>query len=86
MFFANFPDIAKSSLRHFQLIALLLLLVLVSAAPAKKEPDDSVGTIRKRGVEMAEKIENLLREKYYDPNFHGVDIKEKFLEARRQIK
>lgn len=48
--------------------------------------NDSLSTIRSRGKQMAETVERILKDRYYDPNFHGVNIKEKFAEAREQIK
>ena len=81
MFFNGITAGIKVFARFLSLLTLLFFVV----SPALAQ-EDSVGTIRKRGVEMAEKVEALLREKYYDPNFRGIDLKAKFAEARQQIK
>jgi C-terminal processing protease CtpA/Prc len=41
---------------------------------------------RKRGLEMLKQIKDVLEERYYDPNYNGINLDERFKAAEERIK
>src|SRR5829696_941137 len=72
---------------------LTLLLYLCSVAQIRileiegyrASPAD-VKRIRERGVEILDEIKKILKLRYYDKNYRGIDIDEKFKQASEKVK
>lgn len=71
----------KTRLRHCLFLAALSL-VYVSAAQAQAVSSYD----RARGQTMLDQAKNDIKTKYYDPNFHGVNLDSVFKEASEKIK
>jgi len=70
-------------------VALIFAANLCSSAQVQlsevaSPADDKVN--RERGNQMLQDIKNVLKERYYDKNFHGIDIEKRFKAASDQIK
>jgi C-terminal processing protease CtpA/Prc len=77
-----------SPARQIFAITICLWLVLGSAL-AQWTPDKSPENAkvnRERGLAMLSDIKEKLKEQYYDPTFHGVNVDERFRAAQEQIK
>lgn len=70
----------KSRITFF-LLVLALALVHVNA-----QSDDSLGIKRARGLEMLQAVRDALKDRYYDPSLHGLDIEKNYEKAREEIK
>ena len=77
--------VRRVSPRGIFAIALYVCLSIVFALAQDESPP--VAKInRERGLEMLSEIQNTLKEQYYDPTFHGIDLDERFLAAKERIK
>lgn len=68
---------------------ILLLSCSVFSQPASLEEvksSNSVGLIRERGKDMLKEIKEIIRKYYYDKNFKGIDLDERFKIAEQRIK
>ncbi|MGB7070510.1 MAG: S41 family peptidase [Pyrinomonadaceae bacterium] len=64
------------------IIALTCVLAIVPTVPAQKKMD----RIEKdRMKSMLKNIKNAVKKDYYDPNFHGIDIEERFATAEKRL-
>lgn len=67
----------------------ICLWLLVGSTLAQLVPDKSPENAkanRERGLDMLSEIKEKLKDQYYDPTFHGINIDEQFRAAREQIK
>lgn len=71
----------KSSVLILLVVLPALLAVPLREALAQRTP--VVG--RDRGKEMLEHIMAAVKEAYYDPKFHGIDVDARLKEAEKQI-
>src|ERR1700739_472831 len=69
----------------FLLGALLIAANLLAIPPRPVPADNYTDRDRKIVVEMLHSIQNDLDIKYFDPTFHGVDMKGRFLDAETRI-
>jgi len=53
---------------------------------AQNESPSNPKINRERGLEILSNIQRALTEEYYDPSFHGIDLNERFREAKKRIK
>lgn len=65
------------------LITATLLLVQGAAA---QQLEKNIVTSRANGVKMLKVVKQQIKENYYDPNFHGLDLDARFAEAEEKIK
>lgn len=68
-----------------EIVVAFCLLVFFTCLSSAQD-DIPIGLKRARGVEMLETIKNQLKDRYYDPSFHGVDIEKSFAAAKQDIK
>ena len=68
----------------FHLLFALLVCMVVAGSVHSQQPLSSFE--RDRGRMMLKIIKDDVKEHYYDPNFHGLDIDGKFKEAEEKIK
>jgi C-terminal processing protease CtpA/Prc len=73
-----------------RLLAITICVwLLLGSAWAQMMPDKSpedAKVNRQRGMDMLSEIKNKLKDQYYDPTFHGMNIDERFRAAQEQIK
>lgn len=67
-------------------LAALILIALPLALRANPQAKPFSGKDRDRGLQMLEIIKEGIEEYYYDPNFHGVDLKARYKVAEGRIK
>jgi C-terminal processing protease CtpA/Prc len=67
-------------------ICLWLALGLALAQITRDESPENAKINRQRGLAMLSEIKEKLKEQYYDPTFHGLDIDERFRAAQERIK
>src|SRR5260370_39687099 len=70
------------------LVVCFCLLINAAAAQNNNDPGDSKNAkaARKLGIEMLREIKSILSKDYYDPNFHGINLDERFRVAEERIK
>src|SRR5262245_3225270 len=61
------------------------LVAVVFISTAAQQPEKNIGDNRKYGLKMLKDIKGALREHYYDPTFHGVDLDARFKLAAEKI-
>src|SRR5713226_1076590 len=74
-------------IRWAGLLAVCFCL-LINAAIAQNNDDpgnSNAKAVRKLGIEMLREIKAILKEDYYDPNFHGVNLDERFKAAEQRV-
>jgi carboxyl-terminal processing protease len=69
------------------LVVCFCLLINAAAAQNNNDPRDSKNAkaARKLGIEMLREIKSILSKDYYDPNFHGVNLDERFKVAEERV-
>lgn len=67
--------------------ALVLVLVIVSLRVAHgQQPAPQISGLQKsQAKQMLQAIQLSIREKYYDPKFHGIDLNAHFRDAAAKI-
>jgi C-terminal peptidase prc len=65
---------------------LIFLKILFIPASFYAQRDIPLGLKRERGLEMLAAVKKELKDNYYDPNFHGLDIEKNYELARTLIK
>jgi C-terminal processing protease CtpA/Prc len=67
-------------------LAAAFAVISVTASLAQDESPTDTKTNRERGIEMLSEIKDILKEQYYDPTFHGIDLNKRFEAAKEEIK
>ena len=66
--------------------SLLILLLAALFLPSVARSQSATPVIdRSRGKEMLQNIKGALKELYYDPNFHGMDVDTRFQQAEAEV-
>lgn len=68
-----------------RVVCTLLLLSVAPATGAAQTYKQSIGDSRREGLRMLKDINDALKENYYDPTFHGLDIDARFRLAAEKI-
>ena len=68
------------------LVACLWILTAVSPIAAQTLSPDELKLQRNRGVVMLQLVKDYLKEYYYDPNYHGMDVEVRFKASEEKIK
>jgi C-terminal processing protease CtpA/Prc len=68
------------------LTAALFLCLLATSAAAQEISSSNAELNRERGREMLSKIKEIIKDNYYDPKFHGLNLDEHFKAASARIK
>jgi C-terminal peptidase prc len=73
--------------------ALFALILFFGGSPAssqvlikESENSQSLSTKRQNGLQMLEDIKGIIKQYYYDPNFNGMNLNERFKAAKESIK
>lgn len=74
--------------RVFILLFFLLGGQTIFAQMLMKENNDSqsISTKRKSGLQMLDNIRDVIKQYYYDPTFHGINLDERFKIAKEAVK
>jgi len=71
--------------RRLFLLALMVILAAI-AIDAVSFPQEKLDELQRgRALDMLRDFAQTLREKYYDPSYHGVDMEARFREAKEKI-
>jgi carboxyl-terminal processing protease len=72
----------------FILLVFLLGGQTIFAQIIMKENNDSqsISTKRKSGLQMLDNIKDVIKQYYYDPTFHGINLDERFKTAKETVK
>lgn len=70
----------------FKFGGLALVLTFVLAGPVSLRAQSFGSLDRERGLAMLGTIKNELKQNYYDPNFHGMDLDARFKLAETKVK
>jgi len=71
--------------------SLLMILVGLSSSPSAAQRDNNLNDekaikeVRKLGLGILRQIKSTLKKEYYDPNFHGIDLEQRFKAAEERI-
>ena len=85
----NSPPMKKHThqlLPSLRLTVALFLSVLATSATAQEVSSSQASLNRQRGQEMLSKIKDIIKDDYYDPKFHGLDLDQHFKAASARIK
>ena len=74
-----------TSLQSRSLRVLLLAILLFLPDVARSQSGATPVIDRGRGKEMLQNVKRALKESYYDPNFHGMNVDIRFRQAEEQI-
>lgn len=77
--------------RNWARIAILIIFLCICASEAiaqitAQESPANVKINRERGLDILSQVKDKIRDLYYDPTFHGVDLDLRFNAARERIK
>ncbi len=67
-------------------IALFQTIIVAQTVVTQQASRSNPSENRSRGVRMLKEIKGILKEIYYDKNYHGIDIEKRFDEAMEQVK
>lgn len=77
-------------MKPFFLLILILLIFACSVFPQRRVDESaspaSIQLDRERGLNMLDEIKDLIKQKYYDKKFHGINLDERFKITRERIK
>ena len=76
----RFPK--KRFVRRFALPAICLCLFVGQTSAQNASPKD----VQKLGRSILKEIKNTLKKEYYDPDFHGIDLDQRFKTAEERIR
>ncbi len=71
------------SLIHFFRVAVILAITLFSANISNSQKLDKID--RQRAKDMLNAVKNEIKDKYYDPKYHGIDLDTRFSVASEKI-
>jgi C-terminal processing protease CtpA/Prc len=76
------------SIKFVERIGILFFIFFIFSIDAKisAQSDISLSLKRTRGIEMLDAVKKELKDKYFDPNFHGIDIEKTYTAAKEDIK
>jgi C-terminal processing protease CtpA/Prc len=91
MSFKNMHKRSRLALASLWLVGSFLLLFNPYPAHAQSPLGETLNTKeakreREMGLEMLDEMKKILEEYYYDPKYHGMDLKERFQKAKDRIK
>lgn len=75
----------NKTMKKFLCHLSLFVFLLFSANPIFAQAE-SPEKIRKRGLEILSEVKSMVEERYYDPNYRGIDLEKNFKSAKEQIK
>ncbi len=81
-------NVIISRLIHRAGLLVVCFCLLINAASAQNNNDpgnSNTKEARKLGIEMLREIKSILSKDYYDPNFHGVNLDERFNLAEERV-
>ncbi len=81
-------NVIISRLIHRAGLLVVCFCLLINAASAQNNNDpgnSNTKEARKLGIEMLREIKSILSKDYYDPNFHGVNLDERFKLAEERV-
>jgi C-terminal processing protease CtpA/Prc len=64
---------------------LFLVLLLFLTFAQAQQPEKNIGDNRRYGLKMLKDIKTAIKEHYYDPTFHGVDLDARFQLAAQNV-
>ncbi|MGI8788123.1 MAG: S41 family peptidase [Pyrinomonadaceae bacterium] len=88
------PNFRKSIFAQAAIVLAALLIITGASVQAIQAQTDvvetksptSVSVNRERGLSMLDDIKDMVKERYYDPNYHGINLDEHFKSAAEKIK
>jgi len=76
----------RITLLFFLLAMFVANLAAQSILISETKGTTSPSINRRRGLEMLDQIKDVLKERYYDPDYHGINLNERFKKAAANIK
>lgn len=75
-----------SSICHRSVFSLLAMVVATQPIWAQAPSADDLKRDRNRGLVMLHHVRDIVKEDYYDPNYHGIDLAARFKQAEEKMK
>jgi hypothetical protein len=82
--------VRKESPSQNRVIGFLLILLIICAVQSDSTPATHAAGLSdvdtRAGRQILAEVKELIKSKYYDPNYHGIDLDTQFSEAQELIK
>jgi C-terminal processing protease CtpA/Prc len=75
----------STRIRPFNMSCVVILVFALAAAPLSRAQEKATNVDRGQARDMLHALEDTVEKHYYDPTFHGVDMKARFAEAGQKI-